>query len=89
MIYSLWRYMYGPYKVRPNRNSPTQLRKVGVEQVEGADRACAFSCLRCGSRWSPNLRPNGRLPRGYWKCPGCCNYALTETYSETCESSDD
>jgi hypothetical protein len=31
-------------------------------------------CTACGWVWSPNLRSGGRLPKGYWKCPGGCNH---------------
>jgi len=30
-------------------------------------------CRQCGSVWSPNLLPAGRLPRNWWHCPAGCN----------------
>jgi hypothetical protein len=29
-------------------------------------------CTSCGTIWSPNIKPSGRLPCCYWKCPRGC-----------------
>ena len=34
----------------------------------------SLECLECGEIWAPQLRPEGTLPRGYWKCPNRCNW---------------
>jgi transposase len=31
------------------------------------------TCNECGTAWSPNIQPGGRLPRGWWRCPNECN----------------
>jgi hypothetical protein len=54
----------------PKRFNESQMKKVGVK-IE--DRSGWLSCMRCSTRWRPNLRPHGYLPRGYWKCPKGCN----------------
>jgi hypothetical protein len=31
-----------------------------------------FECGICGQRWSPNIQPGGKFPRGGKKCPNGC-----------------
>jgi hypothetical protein len=38
------------------------------------ERRVILKCSKCGRVWSPNLREEGRLPNGYWKCPESCNH---------------
>jgi hypothetical protein len=40
-------------------------------------------CDTCGQEWSPNLRPGGRNPRGWWKCPNGCNQLSAEQRRES------
>ena len=56
---------------KPDRCTEAQLKKVGVSLVAFAN--VRLRCHRCGQCWSPNLRPGGGLPKGYWKCPNGCN----------------
>lgn len=48
-----------------------KLRSVGVELIDPSH--VWLRCVECGTRWSPNLRRRGRLPRRYWWCPRGCN----------------
>ena len=48
-----------------------RLRAVGVEVTDHAQ--CWLRCLMCAAVWSPNMRPGGRLGRGYYHCPDGCN----------------
>jgi hypothetical protein len=41
-----------------------------------------FKCDKCGAVWSPNLREDGKLPRGYWRCPNGCNWRATSRKKE-------
>jgi hypothetical protein len=50
---------------------PSTLSKKNVEMIDG--HTLQLRCETCGAIWSPNLRPGGRLPHGYWKCPNGCN----------------
>jgi len=52
--------------------SGPQLAKLGVQILNRYD--LELQCLTCGERWSPRPHPDGRLPRGYWKCPNRCNW---------------
>lgn len=52
---------------RPRRFSENELRKAGVILVD--DRKIILRCEKCGESWMPNLKPGGKLPRGYWQCP--------------------
>lgn len=36
-------------------------------------------CQQCGQVWSPTLQTEGRLPRGWWKCPNGCNSDVKNT----------
>jgi len=40
-----------------------------------------LECDDCGSRWSPNYKPGGKLPRGYWVCPDGCNKDVMKKFS--------
>jgi len=48
-----------------------EMAKVGVKILD--PHGVWLQCERCGAKWSPNIQPGGRLPRGYWKCPNGCN----------------
>lgn len=48
-----------------------RLRTAGVSLVD--PHRPLLRCDRCGRRWPPTVLSGGRLPRGYWKCPGGCN----------------
>lgn len=34
-----------------------------------------MACCVCGCLWTPLLRPGGRMPRGYRRCPNGCRKA--------------
>jgi len=57
--------------MRPRKCSEKELRKVGVEIAER--NTMLLQCARCSTAWQPMIRPGGKLPRGYWKCPKGCN----------------
>lgn len=57
---------------RPRRCTPTELAKVNVVLLDRKD--IRLACNDCGREWSPMLRHDGRLPKGYWKCPEECNH---------------
>jgi hypothetical protein len=56
---------------RPWRFSEAELGKAGVEILDPT--AVILRCVHCGKVWSPDLQPDGRLPRTYWRCPNGCN----------------
>lgn len=56
---------------RPRRRTQGELANVGVQLTDPSRNI--FHCVLCGVGWAVNLRPGGRLPRGYWKCPQGCN----------------
>ena len=49
-----------------------QMQKLGVRINNKYD--LSLECLECGEVWAPQLRLDGTLPRGYWKCPNRCNW---------------
>lgn len=49
-----------------------RLAKLGVKNPNRYDMQ--LQCARCGEIWTPQPLPDGRLPRGYWKCPNRCNW---------------
>ncbi|HJT87923.1 MAG TPA: hypothetical protein VJ732_08705 [Bryobacteraceae bacterium] len=51
--------------------SAAQLEKLGVRIRNKYD--LVLECLTCGEIGAPQPRPDGALPRGYWKCPNLCN----------------
>lgn len=53
------------------RLTVSSLDKVGVTLVNFSN--VTLQCDNCGQIWSPILRSEGRLPRGYWKCIHGCN----------------
>jgi hypothetical protein len=61
---------------RPRGCADMELRKVGVEIICPDEKV--LKCQKCGVVWSPNIRPGGRLPRGWWQCPNGCNTEDTE-----------
>jgi hypothetical protein len=60
-----------PAPVRPRRCTEGQLKKVGVTLCDR--HRLVLRCDACGQVWSLNVLPEGRLPRGYWKCPTGCH----------------
>lgn len=61
-----------PTKTPGPRNCTTQeLAKVGVVLIDRDE--IRLGCCCCGREWSPNLRQDGRLFRGYWQCFEGCN----------------
>jgi hypothetical protein len=56
----------------PRRCTRAELRRVGVEVVPVP--GYWLSCVTCRYCWSPMIRPGGRNPKGYWKCPAGCNH---------------
>ncbi len=61
---------------RSVRFTSEALEKVGVS-LEAPVRI-SLTCTACGNRWQPHLLPSGRLPHGYWRCPGKCNEPTQE-----------
>lgn len=37
-----------------------------------------FQCKRCGERWAPSIRSDGRFARGAWQCPNGCRPEVEE-----------
>lgn len=58
-------------KIRPRSCSTAEMEQVGAELLNPA--SVLLRCRQCGATGSPDLRPGGRLPRGYWPCPQGCN----------------
>jgi hypothetical protein len=56
---------------RPKKVSNDELKKVGVKII--SRHTVLLECESCGQRWAPNIQGEGRMPRGYWKCPNGCN----------------
>ncbi len=54
------------------RLTPGALAKRGIELID--PYRLWFRCSECRHTWSPNIQPGGRLPRGWWRCPGGCNH---------------
>ena len=61
-------------RMRPHKYTPGQMDKAGVEVI--SQHNVWLRCKQCGQAWSPNLGREGRLPRGYWRCPNGCNADL-------------
>jgi hypothetical protein len=57
--------------IPPKHFSVLELGRAGV--VVRSTSAIWLECRDCGQQWSPLLRPGGKLPRGYWRCPDGCN----------------
>lgn len=57
---------------RPNRFSAPELKRFGVTIL--SRKHVHLQCDACRQVWSPNICPGGSLPRGYWCCPGGCNF---------------
>jgi hypothetical protein len=51
----------------PKEFSEKALKEFGVEIID--KESVILKCIKCQAVWSPNLLENGRLPRGYWRCP--------------------
>jgi hypothetical protein len=47
-------------------------KRVAAEPT-GWSNTYRLRCLQCGAEWVPELRKDGRLPTGYWRCPIGCN----------------
>ena len=58
--------------VSENLLSGEILAKLGVQIRNRFDQE--LECMTCGTTWSPQLTPDGKLPAGYWKCPSRCNW---------------
>jgi hypothetical protein len=56
----------------PRYLSPEQLARLGVSRLNRYD--AVLRCVTCGTTWSPKLRLDAKLPRGYWQCPNKCNW---------------
>lgn len=53
------------------RFNESSLEMVNVKIVDKTE--IVLKCKTCNLTWSPNKQTNGRLPRGWWKCPNGCN----------------
>ena len=50
-----------------------------LDEDEELDRRHGvYRCLDCGQAWVLNIRPGGRTPEGWWKCPNGCNMGEPE-----------
>jgi hypothetical protein len=58
-------------QTRPRGFTENEMNKVGVT-ITDAYRI-RLQCKSCGCAWSPNLQSEGKLPKGYWRCPNGCN----------------
>lgn len=59
----------------PHHFSAPELKKVGVRILE-RESTIRLQCTACKGVWVPALQSEGKLPRGYWKCPHhVCNVA--------------
>jgi len=56
---------------RRRRLTDAELARNGVRLISSPE--IRLACQGCGRDWSPNLGRDGRLPKGYWLCPGGCN----------------
>ena len=43
------------------------LAKVGVEVAD--KYTLLLRCMTCGCTWTPDMKPSGRMPHGWWRCP--------------------
>jgi hypothetical protein len=55
----------------PHHLTGAKLAKLGVEILNRYD--LLLRCRICAAEWTPALKPDGSLPRGYWQCPNKCN----------------
>jgi len=56
----------------PRRCTRAEFCRVGVDF--DPNLGYWLSCMSCRRSWSPTIRPGGRNPKGYWKCPFGCNH---------------
>jgi len=53
---------------------PHVRRRLKEKNVDLFDpRSFTLLCRKCGRTWQPTFGENGRLSRGYWRCPNGCN----------------
>lgn len=57
--------------IPPKQCSEAELERAGVLLL--SSNSIWLECKDCEVRWSPNMLPGGRLPKGYWLCPNGCN----------------
>jgi excisionase family DNA binding protein len=66
------RRQHHPRAVRPPRLATAEeLARVSVSIVQ--DHPLVVKCNTCGTTWTQELHPNGRLVRRAWCCPNGCN----------------
>ena len=58
-------------RVYPRAFTERQLDKVGVDLINEYDRI--LRCQNCYRTWIFGILPEGKFPRGYWKCPDGCH----------------
>lgn len=56
---------------RPRRCTEPELKKVNIHLIDRTENRP--ECQNCGRQWSPLLGRDGRMPRGYRRCPEGCN----------------
>ena len=49
-----------------------QLAKLGVKVINRF--ALSLECKTCKEQWTPQRHADGRLIKGYWRCPNRCNW---------------
>jgi hypothetical protein len=54
------------------------LEKVGVELLD--EDQPELKCKVCGESWVPRILADGRLPRGWWRCPHCAGVSREKKY---------
>lgn len=59
---------------RPKRFSAAELLKSGVELFYTSGSGYWFKCCECSKVWTAAVIKGGQFPRGYWKCPACCEF---------------
>jgi excisionase family DNA binding protein len=55
----------------PRTLDPVELQAVNLTLDQGDPPI--LRCNNCGTTWTPELRPNGRLRPLAWRCPNGCN----------------
>jgi excisionase family DNA binding protein len=55
----------------PRQTTADELARVNVSIAQ--EDPLVLQCEACGATWAPEIRSNGRMARGAWRCPNGCN----------------